>query len=566
MSISTIQPARVTRVEPASIAAELGFEVGDAVVAINGQRPRDLIDFNFLCADEALTIEVVDAAGQPHRLELEKEFDEPLGLEFETALFDGLIQCNNRCPFCFIDQQPPGKRQSLYYKDDDYRLSFLYGSYLTLTNLGDREWARIEQLRLSPLYVSVHATDPAVRSRLLKNDRAGRILEHLEWFRERRLQIHAQVVLCPGINDGAQLEKTIRDLASFYNPEGARRQAVDFSVRAVGLNNRSWAIAESAQVTGGHGVAIAPTAPASAPAPTAPPDADRDRADEVPEPEPVDDAWDGDPPEPWDTADDWDDGDEAWDDDDTWDDEFDESDPTPPTVTSAAIVPVGLTRFRPDDDELSPVTPAKAREVIDQVQALQAEFRQTLGSTFVWLADEWFLIGDRPLPPLADYEDFPQIDNGVGSIRLFVDRFEAALANCTVDRVTPPRHLTWVVGNTVENAFAPLADRFSAIDGLTVSLAPLRSRYWGQDMTVTGLLTGQDLIEQLRDRDLGDGLLLPGLMLKHGEPRFLDDRTLDDVARALGTRIWVATDAASAIARCTAPDGLDAPDAVGTGQ
>lgn len=281
MSETSIRPALITKVLPDSIAAEVGFEPGDAVVAINGTRPRDLIDYQFLCADEVLELEVRDAAGKHHSVEIEKDYDDDLGLEFETALFDGLIQCNNRCPFCFIDQQPPGKRQSLYLKDDDYRLSFLYGSYLTLTNLTQREWHRIEQMRLSPLYVSVHATEPEIRTRLLKNQRAGQILEHLQWFQERRLQIHAQVVVCPGINDGIHLERTLLDLAQFHKGEV-------------------------------------------------------------------------------------------------------------PAVASAAVVPVGLTRFRPTDDELTAVSAQKAREVIAQVKALQDKFRDSLGSTFAWLADEWF--------------------------------------------------------------------------------------------------------------------------------------------------------------------------------
>ena len=166
-------PARITKVLTNSIADEVGFEPGDAIVSINGVHPRDLIDYQFLCADEILELEVLDAAGNIHQIEIEKDYDEDLGLEFETALFDGLIQCNNHCPFCFIDQQPPGKRKSLYIKDDDYRLSFLYGSYLTLTNLTQKEWQRIEEMRLSPLYVSVHATEPEVRIRLLKNPRGG---------------------------------------------------------------------------------------------------------------------------------------------------------------------------------------------------------------------------------------------------------------------------------------------------------------------------------------------------------------------------------------------------------
>jgi putative radical SAM enzyme (TIGR03279 family) len=202
MGTQAIRPARITAVLPDSIAEDIGFEPGDALVSINGQPPRDLIDYRFLCADEDLALEVIDAKGKTHRVEIEKDIDEDLGLEFETALFDGLMQCNNACPFCFIDQQPPGKRNTLYLKDDDYRLSFLYGSYLTLTNLLPQEWDRIAQLRLSPLYVSVHATEAAVRSRLLKNPRAGQILDQLAWFQQQRLQIHAQVVVCPGINDG----------------------------------------------------------------------------------------------------------------------------------------------------------------------------------------------------------------------------------------------------------------------------------------------------------------------------------------------------------------------------
>ncbi|MGB0564855.1 MAG: TIGR03279 family radical SAM protein [Spirulinaceae cyanobacterium] len=428
MSIATIRPAKISHVLPDSIAAELGFEVGDAIVAINGTKPRDLIDYQYLCADEILELEVVDAVGQHHEVELEKDYDADLGLEFETALFDGLIQCNNHCPFCFIDQQPPGKRESLYFKDDDYRLSFLYGSYLTLTNLPPSEWQRIEQLRLSPLYVSVHATEPDVRAQLLKNHRAGQILEQFRWFQERRLQLHAQVVVCPGINDGVHLERTLRDLAEFHDGEM-------------------------------------------------------------------------------------------------------------PTILSAAIVPVGLTRFRPEADQLMPVSPVKAREVITQVQALQAEFQAQLGGTFAWLADEWFLIAQQDLPTESHYADYPQLGNGVGSIRQFISEFETLAAEILPDRIPGPRTWTWVVGNAVAQAFEPLVARFNQVAGLTVKLCPLRSDYWGQAITVTGLLTGQDLLAGLGDRNLGDGVLLPTVMLKHGESCFLDDRTVAEVAAELGTEI-----------------------------
>lgn len=441
MSDATIRPALISTVLPDSIAAEVGFEAGDALVSINGVYPRDLIDYQFLCAEEYLTLEVLDRRGQMHHLEIEKDIDEDLGLGFETALFDGLIQCNNRCPFCFIDQQPPGKRNSLYLKDDDYRLSFLYGSYLTLTNLAAREWQRIEQMRLSPLYVSVHATDPALRIRLLKNPRAGQIREQLQWFQERRLQIHAQVVVCPSINDGDHLTQTLLDLAQF------------------------------------HPVEI-------------------------------------------------------------------------PTVISVAVVPVGLTRFRPAEDELIPVSSAKAREVIAQVQALQQRFQTRFGSQFAWLADEWFLIARQELPPAAHYEDYPQIGNGVGSIRQFLQQFTDLAKEILPAQIPEPRHYTWVVGNAVEQAFQPLLARLNTVEGLTVSLAALNSDYWGQRITVTGLLTGQDLMQKLQGRVLGNGLLLPALMLKHDDTCFLDDVTVEEVAQALGVPIFPLADIKALLWQC----------------
>ncbi|EGJ34272.1 MULTISPECIES: TIGR03279 family radical SAM protein [Moorena] len=428
MSQSSIRPVLITKVLPNSIAAEIGFEPGDSIVAINGSHPRDLIDYQFLCADEILELEVLDGAGKTHVIEIEKDYDDDLGLEFETALFDGLIQCNNRCPFCFIDQQPPGKRQSLYFKDDDYRLSFLYGSYLTLTNLTQTEWDRIERMRLSPLYVSVHATEPDVRIRLLKNPRAGQILEQLRWFQERRLQIHAQVVVCPGINDGIHLERTLLDLAQFYTGDL-------------------------------------------------------------------------------------------------------------PAVASTAVVPVGLTRFRPQEDELISVTGEKAREVIAQVQRLQEKFKHQLGSTFAWLADEWFLIAREELPPESDYGDYPQIGNGVGSIRLFLKEFQTVATQRLPKGLEIPRRGTWVVGNAVEKAFEPVVERFNAVAGLEIKMVALSSDYWGQEITVTGLLTGQDLLKGLTGKDLGEMILLPGLMLKHGDTRFLDDMTVAEVADQLKTPI-----------------------------
>ena len=437
------QPAVVDCVEPGSIGEELGFEPGDQLLSINGVRPRDLIDYRYLCVEEELQLEVRDAAGQLHHVELEKDADDGLGLGFTEALFDGLRQCNNRCPFCFIDQQPPGRRGSLYLKDDDYRLSFLYGSYLTLTNLTEADWQRIEAQRLSPLYVSVHATDPDLRARLLDNPRAGLLLDQLAWFAERDLQIHAQVVVCPGLNDGEALERTLSDLSRFAGGE-----------------------------------------------------------------------W--------------------------------------PAVRSAAVVPVGLTRFRPADDGLVPVDPVSARDVIARVEARQAQYRKQLGTRFTWLSDEWYLIAGLPLPPRDEYEDLPQQENGVGSIRAFLE----ALDQATTDlprRVLQPRRCSWVVGRIVEQALKPVTDRLNAVDGVSLLLHGLPSPYWGQDQVVTGLLTGQDLIDGLQGRDLGDELLLPSVMLRQGQPVFLDDMTLDALRAALPVPVRVVEGAADIVASVLGP-------------
>ena len=438
------QPAVVDQVEQGSIGEELGFQPGDQLMSINGIRPRDLIDYRYLCVDEELHLEVRDAAGVLHQVDLEKDADDGLGLGFTEALFDGLRQCNNHCPFCFIDQQPPGHRHSLYLKDDDFRLSFLYGSYLTLTNLTEADWQRIDQQRLSPLYVSVHATEPNLRERLLVNPRAGLLMQQLAWFGERDLQIHAQVVVCPGLNDGAALERSLRDLASHASG-------------------------------------------------------------------------------------DW------------------------PAVLSAAVVPVGLTRFRPPDDGLVPVDPACARTVIDQVEVLQREFQQQLGTRFAWLSDEWYLIAGLPLPPRPDYEDLPQQENGVGTIRAFLEALDDATQSLP-ERIDQPRRCSWVVGRIVESALRPVTDRLNAIEGLKVDLHGLPSPYWGQDQVVTGLLTGEDLLQGLEGLDLGDELLLPSVMLRQGQPVFLDDITLEQLRQSLPVPVRIVHGAADIVAAAVGSD------------
>ena len=434
-------PAEVVSVEPGSIGEELGFQPGDRLLSINGIRPRDLIDLQILCGEEELSLEVQDPEGVLHVVELEKEADDGLGLVFREALFDGLRQCNNHCPFCFIDQQPPGHRRTLYLKDDDFRLSFLYGSYLTLTNLSATDWRRIEQQRLSPLYVSVHATDPDLRARLLGNPRAALLVEQLAWFAERRLQVHAQVVVCPGWNDGEALSRTLTDLARFGGGE-----------------------------------------------------------------------W--------------------------------------PAVLSTAVVPVGLTRFRPPGDALRPVDPSAARAVIARVEPLQEQWLAERGSRFAWLSDEWYLLAGLPLPPRPAYEDLPQRENGVGSIRAFLEELERATAELPA-ALPRPRRLSWVVGRLVAQALQPVVDRLNRMEGLELLLHGLPSPYWGQDQVVTGLLTGADLLQGLAGADLGEELLLPSVMLRQGEPVFLDDTTLEELRRQLPVPIRLITGADDLVAVCS---------------
>ena len=439
-SAATPQPAVVATVEPGSIGEELGFQPGDRLVAVNGIRPRDLIDLRMLCGEEDLALEVEDPDGTCHHIELEKDADDGLGLGFTEALFDGLKQCNNHCPFCFIDQQPPGRRSSLYLKDDDYRLSFLYGSYLTLTNLLPADWQRIERQRLSPLFVSVHATNPALRSQLLVNERASQILDQIAWFQDKRLQIHAQVVVCPGLNDGDALVQTLQDLARF-----------------------------------GGG--------------------------------------------------DW------------------------PAVLSVAVVPVGLTRFRPDGDGLVPVTPAMAKRTIELVEPLQQQFSESFGSRWAWLSDEWYLMAGLPLPQRASYEDLPQQENGVGSIRAFLEQLDHATQELPA-ALDEPRSLSWVVGSLVGPSLTPVVERLRQVEGLDLRLQSLPSPYWGCEQVVTGLLTGQDLIDGLQGQELGDALLLPAVLLRQGQPVFLDDLSLEMVEQRLGIPLQVVGGAAEVVAAC----------------
>ena len=427
-----IKPAEIESIEENSIAQEIGFESGDSIISINGRKPRDLIDYQILISEEILDISVLDKNKEIHNISIEKDQDVNLGINFKDALFDSIKQCNNKCPFCFIDQQPKGKRKSLYLKDDDYRLSFLYGSYLTLTNLNKEDWERISTQKLSPLFVSVHATDADTRKKLLKNERAGKILDQISWFQENSIQIHAQIVVCPDINDGNILEKSIFELAKFYTN-------------------------------------------------------------------------------------------------------------TFQTVLSVAIVPVGLTKFRPENDGLKSITSEYALKTIEQVEKIQKSLIQRLGTRFCWLSDEWYLIAGANLPSYKSYENLPQESNGVGSIRSFLKILKEKTENLP-QTVKKPKKVSWIVGKLVYEALIPIVNKLNLIDGLTINLYGLPSIYWGQEQVVTGLLTGQDLIYGLQNKDLGETIYIPSIMLKINTDLFLDDKNIKEVENELNTKISVLED------------------------
>ena len=428
-----LNPAEIDSIENNSIAQEIGFESGDSIISINGKKPRDLIDYQILISEEILDISVLDKNKEIHNISIEKDQDANLGINFKDALFDSIKQCNNNCPFCFIDQQPSGKRTSLYIKDDDYRLSFLYGSYLTLTNLRKEDWERISAQKLSPLFISVHATDAGTREKLLKNKKAGEILNQISWFKENSIQMHAQIVVCPNINDGKILEKSIFDLSEFHQQ-------------------------------------------------------------------------------------------------------------TSRTVLSIAIVPVGLTKFRPEDDGLKAINKDYAMKIIKKVEKIQTYFQEKIGTRFCWLSDEWYLIAGINLPSYKTYENMPQESNGVGSIRNFLKKLTLE-TKCLPKKLKKERKVSWIVGKLVYEALIPTVEKLNNIDGLTIKLYGLPSVYWGQEQVVTGLLTGEDLISGLKNKDVGEGIFIPSIMLKINSDLFLDDKNIREVENELNTKIHVLDDA-----------------------
>jgi putative radical SAM enzyme (TIGR03279 family) len=406
----------IAEVRSGSIAAELGLRPGDALLSINGHVLRDVIDYRFYGAEEELEL-VVERGGEQSVYQVERGYDQELGIEFAEPTFDGLRRCNNRCEFCFLNGMPPGMRRSLYVKDDDYRYSFLFGNYITLTNLADDDWDRLAEQRLSPLYVSVHATDLTLRRRILGNPAAPDVVEQLERLGRLGIQVHAQIVLIPNLNDSRRLARTVADLAALH-----------------------------------------------------------------------------------------------------------------PTVQSIAVVPLGLTKYHRGPFRV--YRPEEAGPILIQISAWQQEHRRQRGLNLVYASDEWYLLAGQEVPPAEEYDGFPQLENGVGLARMLLDEdLRVSGFRFRVGKVT------LVCGTLI----APLLEsRAAELSGVEIEVMPVENRFFGPTVTVSGLLTGRDVVEALRDRNLGDAVFLPRAMFDASGELTLDDVSPAAIGGALGVRVEVA--------------------------
>lgn len=416
---------QIRSVEPRSPAHRAGVRVGETLTHINGHPVVDVLDYKFYSYDPRLELKLREPDGAERTVRVKKQEGEDLGLEFETYLMDRARSCANNCIFCFVDQMPPGMRKSLYFKDDDARLSFLMGNYLTLTNLSQREVQRIIDLRISPINVSVHTTDPVLRCEMLKNRRAGESIDIMRRFAQHRITMNCQIVSCPGINDGPALDRTLADLAEMA-----------------------------------------------------------------------------------------------------------------PAVNSISVVPVGVTRYREGLYPLRPYTREEAAALVDQVEAFAQKHLEEKSTRLVWCSDELYLLAQRALPPEDYFEQFTQLDNGVGMLRLLTEEFRRGLELMEPEEMAGAVPFSIATGVSAAPFLTQLVDmargKCGKIEG---NVYPIINRFFGETITVAGLVTGGDLIEQLRGKALGARLLIPASMLRAGERVFLDDVSLDDVERELGVPV-----------------------------
>lgn len=415
-------PQRIVHVFPGSLAARSGIQDGETLVSINQTPVLDLVDYQYLTARPSLELLLVDDKANERTVHIHKLVEEPLGLTLESSLMSNPKTCANHCMFCFIEQMPPGMRPSLYVRDDDWRLSLMAGNFVTLTNLPSREMDRMIERKASPIYVSVHTTNGELRKKMLHHIHADRIMEHLKRFADNGMSFHCQVVLCPEINDGPELERTMNDLSSLI-----------------------------------------------------------------------------------------------------------------PHALTMALVPVGLTRYREHLAPLRPYTKEEAEQVIQQAEAFQQKMLKAHGTRFVFPSDEFYQIAGHPLPDVESYEDFPQFENGVGLLCRLRDEFLTAARLDPDDSEAVPRRVIMATGVSVAPFMCGLLKEHP-IPGVDVRVKPIINRFFGETVTVSGLITGQDLVGQLRGEE-ADEILITASMLREGESIFLDDMTLEQAQKELGIRI-----------------------------
>lgn len=410
---------KIAEVERGGLADELGLRRGDELIMINGEKVIDLIDYQQLMSCEELVLTVRAASGEISEIECDKDIDEELGVEFDRDMLGPVRLCANKCRFCFVDQLPQGMRSSLYVRDDDWRMSLMMGNYITLTNVTDRELERIIRRQASPLYISIHASDGPTRAWLMGQPRAARLMEQLERLKAGGICFHGQVVLCPGLNDGEILERTVRDMAGLY-----------------------------------------------------------------------------------------------------------------PACLTLAIVPVGLTGHRQGLCEVQPFDAEKAGRVIDRIEEWQREFRRTLGTALVFAADELYVMAGRDVPPDAEYEDYRQIDNGIGLIRMQREGFIRAYdAYMRAGKRPRARKVAIITGESACGELAMLTEKYP-LPGVEVSVRPVKNDFFGHSVSVAGLVTGGDIIRQIGRID-ADEALIPSSMLRDGGNVLLDDISLDELEKQL---------------------------------
>lgn len=415
----------IKKVLPGSIAEELELEPGDELISINGQLVEDVFDYHYLMNDEYLEILIRKKNQEEWELEIEKEYEEDLGVEFVNSLMDEYRSCRNKCIFCFIDQMPPGMRETLYFKDDDSRLSFLQGNYVTLTNMSDHDIDRIIRYHLEPINISFQTTNPELRCQMLKNRFAGDIFPKVKRLYDAGIEMNGQIVLCRGINDGEELERSIYDLSQYL-----------------------------------------------------------------------------------------------------------------PYLKSVSVVPVGLSRYRENLYPLEPFTKEDAIKVIDIVKRWQNKLYPEYGLHFIHCSDEWYLLAELPIPEEEEYDGYLQLENGVGMLRLLDTEVREE-----VERLDGDHRKRKVSIATGKLAAPSIRENISHIQkkypGVEVEIYPIRNDFFGEMITVSGLITGQDLKKQLKGKELGECLLLPCNMLRAGENVFLDDVTVEELEEELGVPVFV---------------------------